>query len=281
MLQTDLVVHSCSSSPKKISDLIFTNNGQYILAANKFGDVMAMCTEAKEGQYLPSAVLMGHFCSIITCISLSKYHKPEVFATSDRDGRVRISILPDNPMEGAHEIQSYCFGHTKFVSSAAFIESNGIEIIVTGGGDGCLKVWDIDSGKEIDSKRLSTEEDSCAILKILPSADAKSAIVILDGSTKIRRITFENNKIQESEIPIGVRVLSDAAVDMEGMFWFVGGPIGRRGICHAYGRIVDNRFEPVERKLDSEISLEDQCQGEDQSFSATFLPEYLNKQSFD
>lgn len=34
---------------------------------------------------------------------------------------MRVSIVPADPMAGAHEIQSLCFGHTTFVTCSAFV----------------------------------------------------------------------------------------------------------------------------------------------------------------
>ena len=39
-----------------------------------------------------------------------------------RDQRVRVSLMPADPMAGAHEIQSYCFGHSAFVACCAFAQ---------------------------------------------------------------------------------------------------------------------------------------------------------------
>lgn len=35
---------------------------------------------------------------------------------------MRVSIVPADPMAGAHEIQSYCLGHTSFVTCSAFVQ---------------------------------------------------------------------------------------------------------------------------------------------------------------
>lgn len=39
----------------------------------------------------------------------------------DKDRKVRVSILPEDPLLGSVEIQSYCLGHMYFVSSCAWV----------------------------------------------------------------------------------------------------------------------------------------------------------------
>ena len=42
-------------------------------------------------------------------------------------------------MQGAHEIQSYCLGHTSFVTCAAFLTLPNGTLLVSGAGDGSIR----------------------------------------------------------------------------------------------------------------------------------------------
>ena len=42
-------------------------------------------------------------------------------------------------MQGAHDIQSYCLGHTSFVTCATFLSSPKGTVLVSGGGDGTIR----------------------------------------------------------------------------------------------------------------------------------------------
>ena len=46
-------------------------------------------------------------------------------AARRRDQRVRVSVVPADPLAGAHEIQSFCLGHTSFVTCSAFTAAPG------------------------------------------------------------------------------------------------------------------------------------------------------------
>ena len=64
-------------------------------------------------------LLLGHFCSILTSLCVSPSGKFVV--STDRDKKARVSLLPAEPLAGAHEIQSYCLGHTNFPTCSAFV----------------------------------------------------------------------------------------------------------------------------------------------------------------
>ena len=56
--------------------------------------------------------------------------------TCDKDHKVRVSLLPqEDPLLGSVEIQSYCLGHTYFVSSCTWVATarpGGPPLLVTG-----------------------------------------------------------------------------------------------------------------------------------------------------
>ncbi|CAL5444496.1 unnamed protein product [Camellia sinensis] len=38
----------------------------------------------------------------------------QFIVSADRDFKIRVTVFPKKPLDGAHEIQSFCLGHTKF-----------------------------------------------------------------------------------------------------------------------------------------------------------------------
>ena len=68
-------------------------------------------------------LLLGHFCSILTSVSVSRCGR--FVATTDRDGKARVSVLPPAPLAGAHDIQAFCLGHTGAVTCSAFVAKGG------------------------------------------------------------------------------------------------------------------------------------------------------------
>jgi tRNA (guanine-N(7)-)-methyltransferase subunit TRM82 len=59
--------------------------------------------------------------------------------------------------QGSYEIQNYCLGHTNFVTcsaavpAAAAVAAGSSSLLSTGGGDGTVRLWDADTGKQLAS----------------------------------------------------------------------------------------------------------------------------------
>ena len=90
-------------------------------------------------------LLLGHVSLLtdIACVSLpSPSRKPrEYILTSDRDEHIRIS----RGIPQAHVIEAYCLGHTEFISKLCVIPAHP-QLLLSGGGDDYLTLWDWPSG---------------------------------------------------------------------------------------------------------------------------------------
>jgi hypothetical protein len=108
-----LVLLLCRVAPKKVSAAAFSSDGAHAFFADKFGDVLVVQTKGDEPEGPPSdpspdpsgegngkggfTVLLGHFCSIITSLWVSP--DGHFLVSTDRDNKVRVSVLPANPMQ--------------------------------------------------------------------------------------------------------------------------------------------------------------------------------------
>lgn len=155
----------CRKSQKKVSAINFSGDGRFVFFGNKFGDVLVApttpqttqetrntATGASSADSAPAEIFLGHYCSILTSLSIS--HHGKYIATTDRDAKTRVSIMPDDPLNGALDIQTFCFGHSMFVTCSAFINyhsascgGNEKELLLTGSGDGTLRLWDFMTGR--------------------------------------------------------------------------------------------------------------------------------------
>ena len=282
----------CSVSPKKISCLAFTHDEAYVVAANKFGDVLVAPTAPQTGsteyeQFIP---LMGHFCSIITSVGMSSLLKPQLLSTSDRDGRIRVSVVPEEPMKGAHEIQSYCFGHTNFVSSAVFlVKENKDEVLLSGSGDGTMKMWDPMTGQCIQSVVIPEcgivphdcdDANGLVVLDLIPSHDRQTAVALIDGTTTCIHVSLQHGTFTMKPIKLNLPVVSDAAVDADGQYWFVGGPIGQNGVQCVRGMISsEGEWTEIPTVHDGYSEFEARTEG-DEPLSLCHLPKYLFRVPF-
>ncbi|KAE9392325.1 WD40 repeat-like protein [Gymnopus androsaceus JB14] len=83
-------------------------------------------------------LVLGH-TSLLTSFLLTPDGK--YIVTADRDEHIRVSWFPQGFC-----IESFCLGHTQFVS-AIHIPSAHPDALISGGGDAELKIWDWFSGK--------------------------------------------------------------------------------------------------------------------------------------
>ncbi|KAK9822393.1 hypothetical protein WJX81_008598 [Elliptochloris bilobata] len=89
-------------------------------------------------------------------------------ASADRDGKVRVSVLPRTPLLGVPEIQSFCLGHTAFASCVAFADCPAGLRMLSGSGDGTVRLWDPESGSLLATLAASA-------LPAVPAADGAGA----------------------------------------------------------------------------------------------------------
>jgi len=74
--------------------------------------------------------------------------------SSDRDEHIRVSRAPPQ----THVIENYCLGHGSFVSRMALVRDN--QILISGGGDESLFIWDWRNGTLLNKINLSKELES-------------------------------------------------------------------------------------------------------------------------
>ncbi|OMP05085.1 hypothetical protein COLO4_09064 [Corchorus olitorius] len=141
-------------SEKRVSAVAIGNDGLHVCFADKFGVVWVvdLPVDGSEAPLNKKAVpLLAHYCSIITSLEFSPDGR--FIISADRDFKIRVTVFPKKPLDGAHEIQSFCLGHTEFVSCLAFICTPECSqgILVSGGGDSTVRMWDIISGSLLDT----------------------------------------------------------------------------------------------------------------------------------
>ena len=93
-------------------------------------------------------LLLGHV-SMLTDVALATLGNRSYILTADRDEHIRVSR--DIPQ--AHIIEGFCLGHTEFISRLCIPESRP-EILISGGGDDELFVWDWINGIEVSRAEL-------------------------------------------------------------------------------------------------------------------------------
>ncbi|KAJ3325853.1 hypothetical protein HDV06_002238 [Boothiomyces sp. JEL0866] len=124
--------------------LSFSKDAKHLMVADKFGDLYKLTVDNPDEKPL---LLIGHV-SILTDMSFTSDSK--YLVTSDRDEKIRVNKYPET-----FDIHQFLLGHTVFVSKVLALE-NSKEILISGGGDDWLGVWNYTTGKLIQKLDIVT-----------------------------------------------------------------------------------------------------------------------------
>lgn len=143
-------------SEKRVTSLAVSGDDKFVCFADKFGVVYVVdigdYDEDNRAAVQKKAVpILSHYCSIITRLEFSPDGR--YIVSADRDFKIRVTLFPKDPLKGTHEIQSFCLGHTEFVSCLAFVSCQDYAegFLVSGSGDSTVRLWDYASGSLLDT----------------------------------------------------------------------------------------------------------------------------------
>ncbi|CAD6445719.1 b96dd60d-7982-450a-a452-0b24cfe3586e [Sclerotinia trifoliorum] len=117
----------------------------------------------KTGPDFEHKLLLGHV-SMLTDILVATLSDRQYILTADRDEHIRIS----RGISQAHIIENFCLGHIEYVSRLC-IPSTRPEILISGGGDDDLYIWNWLSGSLLSKTNLKSQVEA------LDTEDQKSA----------------------------------------------------------------------------------------------------------
>lgn len=128
--------------PAATSLTVHTKRNLESLEQQKRQAEKAKAAEDKASLDFEHQAILGHVSLLTDLISISvPGNSPETrprsyILTADRDEHIRVS----RGVPQAHVIEQYCLGHTSVVSKLC-IPSWAPKVLISGGGDGCLLVW--------------------------------------------------------------------------------------------------------------------------------------------
>lgn len=142
-------------SEKRVTSLAVSGDDKFVCFSDKFGVVYVVdigdYDVQKPAVDKKAVPILSHYCSIITRLEFSP--DGQYIVSADRDFKIRVTLFPKEPLKGAHEIQSFCLGHTEFVSCLAFVSCQNYAqgLLVSGSGDSTVRLWDNASGSLLDT----------------------------------------------------------------------------------------------------------------------------------
>ncbi|THU92732.1 hypothetical protein K435DRAFT_671619, partial [Dendrothele bispora CBS 962.96] len=222
--------------PKRPTGALFTEDGQTIVVADKFGDVFrfpslpstpapapALETSTDPSQPEPKkrrrrkpkphpnpktdnppvprdslishastsggTLVLGH-TSLLTTFLLTKDVKEgfEYVITADRDEHIRVSWFPKG-----YVIEGFCLGCTQFIS-ALHVPSFAPSVLISGGGDKSLMLWEWLSGKLIGEIPIWEKVEDYMGVKVKPYKGKENG-----NQKKTREGTEEEEGIEDED----------------------------------------------------------------------------------
>ncbi|KAM7407951.1 hypothetical protein PAMA_003611 [Pampus argenteus] len=224
-----LVLFHCGDSWQRISirwvvrrctSLVFSQAEDEVLVADKSGDVysFSVVEPQREGE-----LRMGHL-SMVLAVTMSL--NDEYVITADRDEKIRVSHL-----RSPYNIQSFCLGHQQFVS-ALLVPSGYPHWLLSGSGDGTVKLWEYKSGKRLQSWDLQQLEDTLSseadkdkkptVCRISSSPDGHHIAVLCERVSAVQFFTLqlqgEEKLTPHSRLSLPLCPL-DMTFDPDGQLW--------------------------------------------------------------
>lgn len=150
--------------PKRVVSMFMLDK---LIIADKHGDCYSFDNEFR--------LLLGHV-SMVTCAVGTQ----GFIITGDRDEKIRVSKYPQT-----HEIHTFLLGHKSFISKLALDD-----VLVSGGGDDFLLVWDYQNGKLLKRIDLRPYVPDINIAVCGLQIKNNKIIVAIEGLKKV--LIFQN-----------------------------------------------------------------------------------------
>ncbi|KAG0087001.1 tRNA (guanine-N(7)-)-methyltransferase non-catalytic subunit trm82 [Podila epicladia] len=186
---------------RRSNALEFNNDGSMVVTADKFGDVYNMIRDIPDVVQPVKAAentedadedegeqpILGHV-SMATDLALTKDNK--YIITSDRDEHIRVSQYPKG-----HNIETYCLGHTSFVTTIRVLPGASQKYLISGAGDATVRVWEFMKGQEVQTFSLrdalgmppqeAEAEDDVTVHSFAISEEKSHVAVVIEKMNKV------------------------------------------------------------------------------------------------
>ncbi|OKL59703.1 hypothetical protein UA08_05296 [Talaromyces atroroseus] len=155
--------------------------------------------KTKSGPIIKRDVLLGHVSMLtditVACLPSSTSSSAYWYIlTADRDEQVRVSR--GSPQ--THVVEAYCLGHESFISKLC-VPATLQHLLVSGGGDDYLFVWDWRNGQLLHKINIAAEQgkNQTVVRGIwatrLANTSSAAIFVALDGSRELLSFLLSND----------------------------------------------------------------------------------------
>lgn len=273
--------------PKRPCAVLTSTDDSQLIVADKFGDVYSIPIDSSEPQDEKLMVpILGHV-SMLSDVLVAEHDKKQFVLTGDRDEHIKITHFPTS-----YVVKHWLFGHREFVSCLHLCEFNN-DVLISGGGDDFLKVWDWYNAKELAQIELRDlllphlkedhypperfrDEDSVKEISITKvetlSVNNQNLIVVLAENTNCLLI-FEirdNFSVQHKQTFVTEKPLVDFAIVKNQIIAAVDTD-DESSLIEVYKFNGSSELEKTESHLTADVSRASQCEVE---LRSQFYPLY-------
>lgn len=174
---------------RRCTSLVFSHSEDRLLVADKSGDVYSL--SVKEPLQEPELQL-GHL-SMVLDVTVSQDDR--FIVTCDRDEKIRVSLT-----HSPYNIQSFCLGHQQFVSALLTL-SGRPHTLLSGSGDGTVRVWNMETGHSLQTVQLrehvsstETQEQKLTVSRLSSSPDGRHVAVLCERLMQIQMLCVEERE---------------------------------------------------------------------------------------
>lgn len=128
---------------RKVSSLTFTNDVTMLVVADKAGDCYIysmLLPNENDGK-----LILGHLSMLLDVVVTPDQR---FVITSERDEKIRVSCFPNS-----YNIHTFLLGHQEFVT-ALYILPGSTNMLLSGSGDGTLRMWNYADGKMVHVENI-------------------------------------------------------------------------------------------------------------------------------
>ncbi|OBA20262.1 hypothetical protein METBIDRAFT_43849 [Metschnikowia bicuspidata var. bicuspidata NRRL YB-4993] len=154
IFQIDYTQENCLSLikrqvfPKRPCAVLTTIDDKSIILADKFGDVYEIGNDDSEAVPEKDLVpILGHV-SMLSDVLVAEHNNQQFVLTGDRDEHIKVTHYPLS-----YVVKHWLFGHHEFVS-CMHLPSFNKDLLISGGGDDYLLLWDWWASKQLSRVEL-------------------------------------------------------------------------------------------------------------------------------
>ncbi|KAN0030908.1 hypothetical protein ACTA71_009555 [Dictyostelium dimigraforme] len=209
---------------KKIICSILNKDDSEILVSDKCGDVFkySLVDDSKNNIEVASGdksakhdekesdknLVFGHYSSIVD-IKFSPCFN--YLLSADRDEKIRVSHYPN-----CFDIESFCLGHTKYVTEILLVPGRD-DLLISGSGDGTIKLWNWKQGKCLQTVDFNGKHENAITIPQVFKVDTNQLIFSIENSNNIYILpmNLEKGEFNQSELKsISITQSSPISIDL-------------------------------------------------------------------